>query len=296
MATTPARQRTPGGAQTRRQISADHEGFLRHRSFRWLKIAGLLCLVSIFGYVLADVKPRPNGGSWYGYTLGTIGAGLIVWLALLGVRKRKMTPGAWSLKAWTSAHVYLGLSLVVVATLHTGFQLGWNVHTLAYVLMMLVIASGIWGVSVYATLPSALSANREELTQEQMIEGIRAVDRQLTDAAQPLGREHSDLVIAALGDDPFAAGPWARLTGTYRRCPTARAIEGLSRADAQGTGDASVAQVETLLIRRKAQLDRLRRQMRLRGLLEAWLYIHVPLTIALLAALTAHIVSVFYYW
>ncbi|MBT8115943.1 MAG: hypothetical protein KJP04_11195, partial [Arenicella sp.] len=30
----------------------------------------------------------PNGGTWLGYTLGTIGALLIVWLILLGVRKR----------------------------------------------------------------------------------------------------------------------------------------------------------------------------------------------------------------
>src|SRR3546814_6920105 len=69
-----------------------------------------------------------NGGSWYGYTLGTIGAGLILWLTALGYRKRKMTNDYWSLKAWTSAHVYLGLSLMVVGTWHTGFQLGWNVH------------------------------------------------------------------------------------------------------------------------------------------------------------------------
>ena len=36
--------------------------------------------------------------------------------------------------------------------------------------------------------------------------------------------------------------------------------------------------------------------MQTKALLEIWLYIHVPLTIALLAALIAHIVSVFYYW
>src|SRR3546814_14908394 len=63
---------------------------------------------------LPIVTPRHNGSSWYGYTLGTVGAGLILWLTALGYRKRKMTNDYWSLKAWTSAHVYLGLSLMVV--------------------------------------------------------------------------------------------------------------------------------------------------------------------------------------
>lgn len=289
MASTPV----PRGAQSGRKISADHEGFLRHRRFRWLKLAALLSVVAILAYALVDVQPRPNGGSWLGYTLGTIGAGLIVWLSLLGVRKRAMTRGAWSLKAWTSAHVYLGLSLIVVATLHTGFQFGWNVHTLAYTLMILVIASGVWGIAVYAALPTALSANREELTREQMIDGIRAVDRQLHAAAQPLGREQAELVQAALDEDLFAGGLFARLSGTWRNCSTARAIARFALADAN---DEAAAKVEKLLIRRKAQLDRLRRQMRLKALLEVWLFVHVPATIALLAALTAHIVSVFYYW
>ena len=292
-ASPPASRAQAGAAQRGRQISADHESFLRHRRFRWLKLASLLCVVAILAYALVDVQPRPNGGSWLGYTLGTIGAGLIVWLSLLGLRKRTMTRGAWSLKAWTSAHVYLGLSLIVVATLHTGFQFGWNVHTLAYVLMMLVIGSGIWGVAVYAALPAALSANREELTREQMIEGIRAVDRQLHAAAQPLPREMAQLVQAALEENLFAGGAVARLSGTWRRCATARALDRMALA---GPGDEAADKVEKLLIRRKAQLDRLRRQMRLRALLEVWLFVHVPLTIALLAALTAHIVSVFYYW
>ena len=55
-----------------------HDGFLRHANFRWLKIATILCLVAIASYLLIDVTPRHNGGSWYGYTMGTIGVGLIL--------------------------------------------------------------------------------------------------------------------------------------------------------------------------------------------------------------------------
>lgn len=277
--------------------SSDHESFLSHKRMRWLKIALVLCLVTVVSYFWIDVTPRHNGGSWYGYTLGTIGAGLIVWLSLLGIRKRNMSAGRWSLKAWTSAHVYLGLALIVIGTLHTGFQLGWNVHTLAYVLMMIVILSGIYGIAVYATLPAALSNNSKEMTRKQMVEAIAAIDRQLHDAAQPLGREESDLVIAALEQDTFDWGLGARLSSHYRHCATTRALNHFASDWSRPVGSEEPAdKVRALLGRRKSQLDQIRRHMRIKALLEVWLYVHIPTTIALLAALTAHIVSVFYYW
>ena len=271
-----------------------HEGFLRYANFRWAKISGMLCLLIVVSYALVDVTPRPNGGSWYGYTLGTIGAALILWLTALGYRKRRMTSDYWSLKAWTSAHVYLGLSLIVIGTWHTGFQLGWNVHTLTWALMMLVILSGLYGVIVYATLPAVLSNNREQMTQMQMLEAIRAFDRQLHAAAQPLTAEDTAPVLAALDEDPFAGGIRARLTGRYPRCATAaalRALAGSHAADAEARG-----KVVGLLRQKEAALARLRRHLRLRALLEIWVYVHVPLSFALIVALSAHIVSVFFYW
>lgn len=276
---------------------AEHESFLTHRRMRWAKIASALSLVLFIGYLLIDQEPRPNGGSWYGYTLGTIGLIMIIWLSLLGVRKRRINEGHWSLKAWTSAHVYLGLSLIVIGTLHTGFQLGWNVHTLAWALMMLVIVSGIYGVVVYAALPQRLSANRKEMTRRQMIDALAAIDRQLEQAAQPLGRAESDLVIAATGQDVFSGGAWARLTGRYSNCATARAVSAFPMDfGAGGEEQTPQAKVAGLLRRRADQLAQIRRQMRLKGLLEVWLFIHIPATIALLAALFAHVISVFYYW
>ena len=276
-----------------------HEGFLRHADFRWLKVASVLSLASLAAfaalYVFADFRLQHAGGTWLGYTLGTIGALLIVWLTLLGIRKRAITEGFWSLKAWTSAHVYLGLALIVIVTLHTGFQFGWNVHTLAYGLMLLVIVSGIFGIVMYARLPSRLSENRAETTQKQMLEIIRSLDGRLLEAAQPLDQKQAAIVRLSLDKTRIAGGFWRRLTNSHGNCGTRKAIARLKRAQ-RGASSETLAHILELLERKDATLKRARRQIQLKALLEVWLYVHVPITFALLAALTAHIVSVFFYW
>ena len=288
--------KSAASAASRARNTATHESFLRHRNFRWLKIGGGIAALALLGYALIPAEPGPYGGSWYGYTLGTAGAGLIVWLSLLGIRKRAMTRGRWSLKAWTSAHVWLGVALVVVATLHTGLHLGWNLATLAWTLMMLVIGSGVYGISAYATLPMGLSQNREEQTQPEMVEGMRALDRQLHDAAQPLPTTEAEWVHAAMAQDPFGGGLRQRLSAHADNCATLQALSLFDTAATDhGSLDPAIPRVRSLLGRRRALLERMRRQMQLRAFLEVWLYVHIPLTVALLAALTAHIVSVFYY-
>jgi hypothetical protein len=287
-----------GVQQLRRAGASQHEGFLRYRSYRWLKIALVISFIVILVYGIHNPQPRPSGDTWYGYFLGTVGALLILWLTMLGIRKRKMTTGRWSLKAWTSAHVYLGLTLVIVATLHTGFQFGWNIHTLAYVLMMLVIISGIYGITAYSALPRALSDNRGETTQVQMLDSLRQLDRQLHDAAQPLDHRYAEMVRMSLDDDPFGGGLIARLTNRYPKDGTSAAQAAIREATGArpALGVDPLEKVDTLLERKEAALSRIRRHLQLKALLEVWLYIHVPLTFALIAALFAHIFAVFFYW
>ncbi|MGP1282117.1 MAG: hypothetical protein ACTS1X_03995 [Parasphingopyxis sp.] len=284
--------------RTKIAAGAQHEGFLRYRRGYWGKMALGISVTLIAVYLLIDIEPRHNGGSWLGYTLGTVGVGLILWLTMLGVRKRAMTPGRWSLKGWTSAHVYLGLSLIVIGTLHTGFQLGWNVHTLAWVLMMIVIVTGIFGISVYGILPRQLSSNRDETTEAQMLETVDDIDRQLFDAAQPLDAGGAAIVQEALDETAFDGGLWQRLSGKYRGGGTARALAGFRSRSSAGDHplDELYDRLEALLARKQAALSRIRRHLRIKAMLQVWLYIHVPLTFALLAALSAHIVSVFFYW
>jgi hypothetical protein len=280
---------------------SQHESFVRHARLRWLKVAALLDVAAIAGFwwvfVYSGTRLEHAGGTWLGYTLGTIGALIILWLTMIGIRKRAMTAGNWSLKAWVSAHVYLGLSLIIVVTLHTGFQFGIDIHTLAYVLMLVVIGSGIAGVIAYMYLPERLSDVRGDLTKKQMIETIHALDRLILAAAQSLDQAQARVVQLSLDKTIIVGSLWQRLTNSYPGCGNRKAIKRLPRLQRRATGASAetLEKVSGLLARKQQILGTARRYARIRAVLEAWLYIHVPMTFALLAALTAHIVSVFFY-
>ncbi|GJL91843.1 hypothetical protein [Hyphococcus sp.] len=279
-------------------LPISHEGFIAHKGYRYLKLAGVVVIAAIAIYLFADVKLRPNGGTWYGYTLGTISALLIVWLMMLGIRKRAMTPGNWSLKGWTSAHVYLGSSLLVLATLHTGFQFGLNVHTLAYVIMVIVILSGFIGVYYYSAVPRKMSDNRAHRSQKDMLDAIRALNNELREAARPLDQKYLKDVTNAIRKTKVKPGLFISIDRAQRQCATTRAANRLRKAISKAEPDMRrpLEAVTAILERKAALLLRTRRHIRSKTLLQLWLYIHVPLSFALLAALTAHIISVFFYW
>jgi hypothetical protein len=149
----------------------------------WFKAAVVLATLAAAAYLFHEPPLKAYGGTWLGYTLGTIGALLILWLIAYGVRKRSYRSTLGTLQGWLSAHVYLGTALVIVVTLHTGFELGWNVHTLAYVLMLAVVVSGMYGVVIYVRVPGALTANLGEDTLDSILLRIADIDRDAREKA-----------------------------------------------------------------------------------------------------------------
>lgn len=275
-----------------------HYSILEYAGFRWLKGALLLIAVAAFVYLWHDPPLKPYGGTWLGYALGTIGAALILWLLWYGVRKRRYRSTSSSVQGWLSAHVYLGTALVAVATLHTGFELGWNVHTLAYVLMLAVVGSGFYGVYVYLTVPRVITANLGEDTLDSLVLQLGDLDRKLRDTGLSLPDELLALVHESVDGTRLGGSVGRVVTGRDPACPTARAIRAWPERAKRLTGDSArvAKEVYALLLQKDALLERARRDLAHKVRLEGWLYIHVPLAIALLAALTAHVVSVFIYW
>lgn len=110
-----------------------HQSFIKFKNGRYGYCAAVLSVTAITAFVLETPHQPPNGGTWLGYTLGTMAALIIVFLMWFGFRKRAYGSSLGSVTGWLSAHIYLGLALVVLATLHSGFQFGWNIHTYTYV-------------------------------------------------------------------------------------------------------------------------------------------------------------------
>jgi len=276
-----------------------HQSILVFRNFRYLKWALSVVAVSILLYAVHEPEDGlPNGGTLLGYLLGAFGALLILWLMWFGIRKRRYGAGGAPLEDWLSAHIYLGLTLIVVATLHTGFQFGWNVHTLAYGLMMIVILSGVFGLFAYLRVPELMTNNRRGMTLVQMMREISDLDTACREAALSLGDEINRIVLKASQNTRIGGNIRRQLSGDDPECATSEA----SRAVRHLADHAPPSQAEGfralmgLLARKEELLSRARRDVRYKALLDIWLFFHVPLSFALLGALIAHIVSVFFYW
>lgn len=276
-----------------------HESFLTYRGFLFLKIAGLAGVLAVALYLGHRPMDAPNGGTWLGYGLGTVSALLVVWLAWFGVRKRRYG-GVAQLRGWLSAHVYLGSTLLVLATLHTGFQLGWNVHSLAYALLVLVVSSGLIGAIAYVRLPRQVTANRGRQTLEAMVAEISALDREARQAATALDDKVNALVVAASERLQIGGSLRRILSAREPNCRTAACLAHLEELASKGTlgpeEGKTLGTLVRLLYRKSELLHRARLDVRYQALLDIWLHIHVPASILLIVSLIAHVVAVFFFW
>ena len=275
-----------------------HYSLLEYAKFRWFKAAILVATVAGGLYLWHEPPLKPYGGTWLGYTLGTVGAVLILWLLYYGVRKRRYSSRVGTLQGWLSAHVYLGTALVVVVTLHTGFELGWNVHTLAYVLMLAVVVSGFYGVFFYLRVPRVMTANLGEDTLDSILLRIADIDREARESALSLPDKMFALVDRSVAQTRLGGSFLRLVSGRDPHCPTWAAIQGWGEAGRKLQGDSARLgkDVYGLLLEKHELLQRARRDMRHKAILDLWLYFHVPLAFALLAALAAHVIAVFIYW
>ena len=291
-----------------------HESILAFNKRRYLWVSLLISALAIAAYWINDPQEPPNGGTPLGYTLGTIGALMILWFTFLGVRKRRYSSTMGTVQGWLSAHVYLGIALIVIVLLHTGFQFGANVHTLAFALMVLVVASGLYGVFIYVRYPERLSENRDGANRSELHDQLGDIDRRSKRIAETLPQEFQELVTSGISRTLLGGSVWARLRGKDQSQVVLQASGGskvVANAGQEAALDwlaeqqsrssdpevaAAIGELSALIRNKRRLLKKLTEDMRLQATIEVWLYAHVPLTAGLLIALIVHIITVFMYW
>jgi hypothetical protein len=279
-------------------VPAGPQSFLAYRRFRHLKLAlfGLVACTAL--YVWDDPVGGRNGGTWTGWGLGTLATLLILWLLWFGVRKRSYFSSGAPLQGWLSAHVYLGISLLLLVPLHSGFEFHWNFHNLVYALIVMVVLSGILGITLYASVPAAMTRNRRGQKIDGLFEQVADLDTECSGVALGLPDFYARAVDVAINETRIG-GSWRRqFSALDPNCGTARSLAMIAehQQDLRDEDRANVARLVELLGRKSVLLERIRRDVRYQALLEVWLFFHVPLSFAALASVGVHIFVVFYYW
>ena len=266
--------------------------FLSYKRFAYLKLMLVVLASAITLYVIDSPVGGRNGGTILGYSYGILAALGMAILMWYGIRKRAYYSAKTTLKGCLSFHVWLGVALIALVPLHAGFSFGCNIHTLAYVLMVLCILSGIWGAVQFSTLAHEIGANRGQGTTKQLLEQLELLAMDLMRVSLGKGEQIQRLI------KKLDVTPSKSLAQVFSK-PPARTVDP-NRAAACMTGvntsDRETALKVIDLIDRRMDLHfRLNREVRTTFWLRVWLYFHLPLACGAMALLIVHVFSVFYF-
>ena len=230
------------------------------------------------------------------YLTGWVLFVLILCLTAYNVRKKFASWSRISSRRWFQAHVYLGLFTVVMFLVH--IQWRWPTGRFEILLALLfgiVAVSGVAGWWLSRTLPQRLTTVGGEVPYER----IPVIRRALREEAErvvlgvvPAAKATTlaDFYSGRLAG--FFAGPanFSRHLVNSRR-PLNTLLSQISEVK-RFANDEERKSADTLagLVRQKDALDFHRAiQLTLKG----WLFVHIPLTYALLVLIGAHLLLVY---
>ena len=263
----------------------------------WRRIFFVLLAGTIALYFYSARGEFKHGGSDIGLAFGIAGTALILLLAFFGVRKRWYRSTLGTLEQWLQSHIYLGILAAVILFFHTGGRFEDKVAVATLGLVMIVVASGAVGAVLYVTVPRMLTEVESNLTvddiSDQLNQLARSMARIASGRSAPFQRIYDELLRQST---PGPLAGWRLLLSRMRNrkqqdpADWARLIALVPREEQE-----ELRQMLVVSRQRKELLLRLVYQQRYKNVLESWLYVHVPFTIALLVVAALHIAAVFYY-
>jgi hypothetical protein len=271
-----------------------------HTHRKWLGASLIILGASTAIYIPYAVRAPsgPSGGSPLGITFGSIGSAFMIFAGLLAGRKKAPIWRLGRAQSWMRGHLWLGLLSLPIILFHAGFRFGGPLTTVLMVLLIMVVASGVFGAVLQHYMPNMMTT---QVPSETIFEQIDHVREQLVGGA--------DETIAAAESASTAEESAAPLVDFYRRemrpflesrgkkhqllsnPDRARStFEGLRMLLPLGLQDAA-KKLEQICEEER----QLRRQSLLHHWLHGWLMLHIPLSFALLLLGVVHAITALRY-
>jgi hypothetical protein len=179
----------------------DRENWPPHRP--WLILCLIIFAAASVWFLAAGLgRPEwPGGSSLPGMTFGVIGGLIILFEFLLWVRKRVRVWRIGRAQAWLRAHIWLGLLCVPLLVYHSGLRWGGTLSTVLLALVLVVVASGVYGLVLQQVLPRRML---EDVPAETIYSQMDRLSEQLTAEAARLVRATCG---PGPGEEPEPAAP-----------------------------------------------------------------------------------------
>lgn len=173
-----------------------------HKPWIFGSVLALVVSASAYWAMSKQAIHGPSGGSVLGLILGIVGSLMMVFAALLAVRKRLPTWRVGSAQFWLRGHLWLGTLGFVLILLHAGFAWGGLLENLLWISFGLVVVTGFAGVALQQVIPRLLTTR---VPLETMVAQIPFLSRSMQFRADQLvARQAGVLDVDYESLKPFA--------------------------------------------------------------------------------------------
>jgi len=141
-----------------------------------------VCLLIYVPYALSAPQ-GPRGGSAIGLFFGIVGFAFMLFAAALGARKRVPTWRLGRAQAWMRGHLWLGFLTLPIILFHGGFHFGGTLTRVLMWLLIITVASGVYGALLQHYLPRVITSDVPLETIYDEINHVRVALREEADRA-----------------------------------------------------------------------------------------------------------------
>ena len=154
-----------------------------HRPWFWATLTALAGLTGSYILYRAMSGGQPNGGSVPGLLYGIAGYALMLYAALLGLRRKVPVWRVGRAQTWMRGHLWLGFLTLPLILFHCGFLWKGPLASLLMILLFATVGSGIFGAALQHFIPALMT---RAVPLETIYEEIPHIRRQLCDEADEL--------------------------------------------------------------------------------------------------------------